>query len=269
MTARLVRGGIALATMGGAMALGFASPASAADTGIPVLEKIKQCESGGDYQAENPTSTASGAYQFIDGTFQSLDASQGYSHAADAPESVQDAAALELYNEQGTGPWAPSASCWQAAGATAPAVETNTDGADAGVYVAPESESSSAGTPAPQAPVDQTPAQAQFPLEETPVAQTPAEPEFPVEQAPVNQAPVEDAPAEDAPVNQVPAEQAPVDEAQVEDAPIDQAPVEQAPVAHAPVDQAPVDDAEQDFAAQGGTQVGGAAVGAAASGQGC
>ncbi|WP_228389207.1 transglycosylase family protein [Cumulibacter manganitolerans] len=131
MTARLVRGGIALATMGGALALGFTSPASAADTGIPVLEKIKQCESGGDYQAENPTSTASGAYQFIDSTFQSLKASQGYTHAADAPEAVQDAAAIELYNAEGTAPWAPSASCWQAAGAAGPASQGVDRGASA------------------------------------------------------------------------------------------------------------------------------------------
>ena len=258
MTARLVRGGIALATMGGAMALGFASPASAADTGIPVLEKIKQCESGGDYRAENPTSTASGAYQFIDGTFQSLDASQGYSHAADAPESVQDAAALELYNEQGTAPWAPSASCWQAAGATAPTAETNTDGADADVYVAPESDSRSAGTPAPQAPVDQTP------VEEAPVE------EAPVDQAPVEDAPVDQAPVDQAPVDEAPVDQAPVEEAPVEEAPVEQVPVDEAPVEDAPVDQVPVDDAsDQGFAAQGGTQVGGTAVGAAAAGQGC
>lgn len=131
MTARLVRGGIALATMGGALALGFASPASAADTGIPVLEKIKQCESGGNYTAENPTSSASGAYQFIDSTWQSLSAAAGYSHASDAPASVQDAAAIELYNEQGTAPWAASASCWQASGASGPASETNTGGSGA------------------------------------------------------------------------------------------------------------------------------------------
>ncbi|YAL83375.1 transglycosylase family protein [Dermacoccaceae bacterium W4C1] len=86
--------------------------AHAADTGVPALEAIKQCESGGNYQAQNPTSSASGAYQFLTSTWQSLDASAGYATAASAPESVQDAAALELYNAAGTTPWNASASCW-------------------------------------------------------------------------------------------------------------------------------------------------------------
>ena len=53
-----------------------------------VIYGIKIQESHGDYQAENPTSTASGAYQYIDGTW---DGYQGYSHASDAPAAVQDA----------------------------------------------------------------------------------------------------------------------------------------------------------------------------------
>ena len=53
-----------------------------------VIYGIKMQESHGDYQAENPTSTASGAYQYIDGTW---DDYQGYSHASDAPVAVQDA----------------------------------------------------------------------------------------------------------------------------------------------------------------------------------
>ena len=53
-----------------------------------VIYGIKMQESRGDYHAENPTSTASGAYQYIDGTW---DGYQGYSHASDAPAAVQDA----------------------------------------------------------------------------------------------------------------------------------------------------------------------------------
>ncbi|WP_022923655.1 transglycosylase family protein [Serinicoccus marinus] len=110
-----------LGTAGATVALAgagvvIAGSASAADTGIPVLEAIKQCESGGSYTAQNPTSTASGAYQFLDSTWQGMDAAAGYARAVDAPESVQDAAAIELYTEQGTTPWLASASCWQGMG---------------------------------------------------------------------------------------------------------------------------------------------------------
>lgn len=94
-----------------AIQLGGAATASAA-TLPAVLSAIKQCESSGNYAAVNPTSGASGAYQFLTSTWQSLSASAGYATAAAAPPAVQDAAALELYNEDGTAPWVSSESCW-------------------------------------------------------------------------------------------------------------------------------------------------------------
>ncbi len=55
---------------------------------------IVMCESGGNYRAENDYSTASGAYQIIDGTWNGYG---GYSHASHAPPAVQDAKAAELW----------------------------------------------------------------------------------------------------------------------------------------------------------------------------
>lgn len=116
-------GGAALALAAGLSAV----PANAADTGNATLEAIKQCESGGDYTAVNASSGASGAYQFLDSTWQSLSASAGYSTASSAPESVQDAAALELYAAQGSTPWAASESCWAGAVGTTEASDSSAE----------------------------------------------------------------------------------------------------------------------------------------------
>lgn len=62
-------------------------------------------ESGGSLTAQNPTSTASGKWQFLDSTWAGYG---GYSRAMYAPESVQDAKAAAL--------WAGGAGCshWSA-----------------------------------------------------------------------------------------------------------------------------------------------------------
>lgn len=63
-----------------------------------ILATIKGVESGGDYTIQNPTSSASGAYQYIDSTWAAqakaagVDISQ-YPHAYMAPPEVQDAVA--------------------------------------------------------------------------------------------------------------------------------------------------------------------------------
>lgn len=93
-----------------------ASPPYVSGTTEGVLETIKKRESGGDYKAENGKtrgverdangkaigSTASGAYQFIDSTWQERARAAGigteYSHAADAPPGIQDAVAGHYVN---------------------------------------------------------------------------------------------------------------------------------------------------------------------------
>lgn len=116
----------ALGAAGALAAVGMASaPAQAATVDSSVLQSIQACESGGDYTAVNPTSGASGAYQFLDSTWATLAAAQGYASAADAPASVQDAAAQELYAQEGTTPWEASQSCWSDAASVA-AMSTST-----------------------------------------------------------------------------------------------------------------------------------------------
>jgi hypothetical protein len=57
-----------------------------------ILATIRERESSGNYQAQADESSASGAYQFTDGSWSGYG---GYTHASDAPPAVQDAAAGE------------------------------------------------------------------------------------------------------------------------------------------------------------------------------
>jgi DNA-binding transcriptional MerR regulator len=68
-----------------------------ADATEQILATIRKRESGGNYQAQAKGSSASGAYQFIDSTWQSLTKKTGvgteYAKAKDAPKEIQDAIA--------------------------------------------------------------------------------------------------------------------------------------------------------------------------------
>lgn len=70
------------------------------------LKQIAQRESGGDIHAINPSTGAAGKYQFLQSTWDSV-APQQYKgqSPANAPENVQDAAAVKLYNTAGASQW--------------------------------------------------------------------------------------------------------------------------------------------------------------------
>ena len=72
------------------------------------LQGLRTHESNNNYRAESPYSSASGAYQYIDGTWNGY---KGYKRAKDAPPSVQDERArkdiLGYFNKYGN--WAQTA----------------------------------------------------------------------------------------------------------------------------------------------------------------
>ena len=74
----------------------------------PFLSCVRARESKGSYTAQNPRSTASGAYQFLDSTWRNVSVrsgNPGYSRAAHAPWYIQDAVALWLVNNGGRSAW--------------------------------------------------------------------------------------------------------------------------------------------------------------------
>jgi len=66
------------------------------------LTSIKQCESGGNYSAVNPTGKYRGAYQFSYRTWQSVG---GSGDPAAASPAEQDKRAAILYARSGPAPW--------------------------------------------------------------------------------------------------------------------------------------------------------------------
>lgn len=76
---------------------------------VRFLQCVGRHESHFNPRAENPTSTASGIFQFIDGTWvhyaKRIPAAKKYTHAADAPAAVQWEVALLAVKWNGHGHW--------------------------------------------------------------------------------------------------------------------------------------------------------------------
>ena len=89
------------------LAAGDTAPAGAGG----IAAHVRQCESGGNYRAENPHSSASGAYQFINATWTET---TGLRPPASAyPPGAQDRAFAKLWNGgRGAHHWNASRPCW-------------------------------------------------------------------------------------------------------------------------------------------------------------
>lgn len=116
--------------MAGAVALASVTPGGPAQaaTGMPpdVRAAIIACESGGNPTAQNTESTASGLYQFLNGTWRHYGGTTA--RAKDAPVTEQHAVADRAYTANGLRDWDASRACWSekvgkhASGQDAPAV---------------------------------------------------------------------------------------------------------------------------------------------------
>jgi peptidoglycan hydrolase-like protein with peptidoglycan-binding domain len=84
-------------------ALGItAQPASSSEGAAAALERIAECESGGDPTAVSDDRRYFGKYQFSRATWRSVG---GEGNPAKASEAEQDMRAMRLYKRRGTAPW--------------------------------------------------------------------------------------------------------------------------------------------------------------------
>lgn len=87
---------------------------------------IIKCESGGNPKAQNPSSTASGLLQFINGTWAAYGGLEFAPTAKQATVAEQMIVAERAYAREGTTPWNSSKSCW-AGKAGAPVIKAEAE----------------------------------------------------------------------------------------------------------------------------------------------
>jgi len=83
-------------------ALGITARKASSDDPATVLERIAQCESGGDPTAVSRDHRYFGKYQFSKATWRTVG---GEGNPAKASEDEQDMRAMRLYKRRGTAPW--------------------------------------------------------------------------------------------------------------------------------------------------------------------
>lgn len=98
---------VAVAGVAAAVPIALAQPAMAGPVDVVI-----SCESGGNPTAQNPTSTASGLYQFLDSSWIAYGGGRYASRAKFATPAQQAEIADAAYARDGLTPWASSQSCW-------------------------------------------------------------------------------------------------------------------------------------------------------------
>lgn len=83
-----------------------------ADAAEPDWGPIIACESGGNPKAKNPSSTASGLFQFINGTWKAYGGLEFAPTARQATVEQQYIVANRAFAREGYSPWNASKSCW-------------------------------------------------------------------------------------------------------------------------------------------------------------
>ena len=101
------------ATLAATGAVGLGLSQGVAYAGPPGgWDPVIKCESGGNPKAQNPSSSASGLLQFIDGTWRAYGGHEFAARAKLATAAEQLIVAERAYAREGLQPWTASKSCW-------------------------------------------------------------------------------------------------------------------------------------------------------------